>query len=140
MGLGTFRAFVCNRCDYLGADLAPLGPTTSALDLDLDPLPTGIFDYVVMLGVLEYLHFPEQALKKAFAASRHAMISYCCVKPNMDAAQVIPTRRKRGWLNDFTRAELLAAAERGGGWLPREEPINEHADFAQAIFLFECAA
>ena len=137
-GSGAFRTLVQDRRDYLGADLAPLNPQTLALDLDRDPLPRGVFDYVVMLGVLEYLHFPKQALEKAHSTARRAIFSYCQLKPGQTGSN--SPRRERGWLNDFSRDELLATAARAGWRLLREEPFNEYPDFVQAIFLVEHAA
>src|SRR5690242_10704271 len=89
VGAGAFRALVSHRCRYLGADLSPLDPETLRLDLDLDPLPAGTFDYVVMLGVLEYLRSPDAALRKARASGRRALYSYCCLKAGADRAQLV---------------------------------------------------
>lgn len=137
VGGGAFRALVSGRHPYLGADLAPLDPETLPLDLDLDPLPAGTFDVVVMLGVLEYLHSPEQALRKARASGRRALLSYCCLKPGADPTQIVRRRRERRWINDWSRDELLASTERAGWRLAQEEPFNEDDDFYQAIFMTE---
>jgi SAM-dependent methyltransferase len=137
VGAGAFRALVAGRHPYLGADLAPLDPETLPLDLDIDPLPAGPFDVVVMLGVMEYLHSPEQALQKARASGRRALFSYCCLKASADRAQIVRKRRERRWINDWSRDELIANAERAGWRLAREEPFNEDDDFHQAIFMAE---
>ena len=137
VGTGAFRALVSDRCQYLGADLAPLDPKTLPLDLDLDPLPGGTFDFVVMLGVLEYLRAPEQALRKAYASGRQAVFTYCCLKPGADRAQIVQKRRERRWINDWSRDELVANAERAGWRVAREEPFNEGDDFHQAIYMAE---
>ena len=137
VGAGAFRALVAGRHSYLGTDLAPLDPETLALDLDLDPLPAGTFDVVVMLGVLEYLHAPEQALRKARASGRRALFSYCCLKARADRTQIVRKRRERRWINDWSRDELIDNAERAGWRLAREEPFNEGDDFHQAIFMAE---
>jgi hypothetical protein len=137
VGAGAFRALVSHRCRYLGADLSPLDTETLRLDLDLDPLPAGIFDYVVMLGVLEYLRAPDEALRKARASGRRVLLSYCCLKGGADRAQIVRRRRERDWINDWSRDELLANAERAGWRLAREEPFNDDDDFYQAIFMAE---
>ena len=140
VGAGAFRALVSDRCRYLGADLAPLDPETLSLDLDLDPLPPGTFDIVVMLGVLEYLRSPEQALRKARASGRRALLSYCCLKGGADHARIVRKRRERRWINDWSRDEVIASAERAGWRLAREEPFNEDDEFYQAIFMAERSA
>jgi len=140
VGAGAFRALVSRRCRYLGADLSPLDPETLPLDLDLDPLPPGTFDVVVMLGVLEYLRAPDQALRKARASGRRALFSYCCLKAGADRARIVRKRRERRWISDWTRDELIANAERAGWRLAREEPFNEEDDFYQAIFMAEPSA
>ena len=140
VGAGAFRALVSDRCQYLGADLAPLDPETLPLDLDLDPLPAGTFDFVVMLGVLEYLHAPAQALRKAYVSGWRTVFTYCCLKSGADRAQIVQRRRERHWINDWSRDELLANAERAGWRVAREEPFNEDDDFHQAIFMAERSA
>jgi hypothetical protein len=140
VGAGAFRGLVSNRCQYLGADLTPLDPETLSLDLERDPLPAGTFDYVVMLGVLEYLHSPEQALRKAQAGGRCALFSYCCLEPSKDRTRIIKRRRERGWVNDWSRDELLANAERAGWRLVQEEPFSEDSDFYQGVFVAERSA
>lgn len=140
VGLGAFRACVRERCRYVGADLVPLDPETLPVDLERDPLPAGTFDYIVMLGVLEYIRFPEQALAKASAAARTSVLSYCHVNANFagaEMADVILTRRARGWLNDLSREDLLRITKRIGWRLQREELFNADANFTQTIFLLE---
>lgn len=138
VGLGAFRALVAGRCDYLGADLVPLDEATAPLDVELDPLPSGTFDFVVMLGVLEYLHAPEAALAKIFATCQRVLLSYCAVRETQ--AEVVAIRRERGWLNDYSRADLIEIAERRGWRLQQALPYNEAPDFVQSILLFECAS
>jgi SAM-dependent methyltransferase len=138
VGLGAFRALVAERCDYLGADLVPLDDRTLAIDLELDPLPPGCFDVVVLLGVLEYLRAPDAALAKIFASGRSVLLSYCHV-PGEATEDIVAIRRTRGWLNDLSRRDLLAIAERRGARLRSETPVNDASDFMQSIFLFERA-
>src|SRR5262249_25488737 len=63
-GSGTFRKLVASRCQYTGADLEPIDPLTLSCDLDNDPIPRGSWDVIVLLGVLEYLYRPREALEK----------------------------------------------------------------------------
>ena len=87
VGTGCFREMIFNRTRYQGMDLQPLEPSILPLDLDNDPLPDGVFDFVVTLGVFEYLHHPDLAAQKICAAAKQIVVTYCCRKEGpMDEA------------------------------------------------------
>ena len=106
VGIGHFRDQVKGRCSYLGADLNPLEAETLRLDLDSDALPVGPFDYLVALGVLEYLHRPGEAIAKIAVACDNAVISYCCLRDRALNDEIKADRRERGWVSDLTPADL----------------------------------
>lgn len=114
VGTGVFRGLVSRRTKYVGADLQPLDETTIALDLDCDPLPHGRFDYAVLLGVFTYLHQPEAVAQKLCAAAAHVIVSYCCRRPELSLESVVESRRARGWVNHFTKRELVEIFSRHG--------------------------
>jgi Capsular polysaccharide synthesis protein/Methyltransferase domain len=103
-GCGTLRALIAHRCRYTGADLEPLDDTTLALDLESDPMPRGPWDTIVLLGVLEYLHYPGEALRKIASATGHIVLSYCCC---LDSGQdSLGERGRRGWTNAMTEQNI----------------------------------
>jgi hypothetical protein len=135
VGCGDFRALVKDRCRYLGADLNPLDRETLALDLDSDPLPAGSFDYVVVLGVFEYLHWPEVAAQKLCVAAEHIVVSYCCRR---QAALVDweGQRDQHGWVNSFDEGEFVRLFVAAGKDLVSRIAFNDTEYFEQIIFEF----
>jgi Capsular polysaccharide synthesis protein/Polysaccharide pyruvyl transferase/Methyltransferase domain len=131
-GSGTFRELVADRCRYTGADLQPLDQNTLALDISTDPIPSGPWDAIVVLGVLEYLHDPLAALSKIGAAAEKLILSYyipCGSDPQ-------PHRRARGWTNALKEEDLTGAANAAGLYLKICENVDEANDFQQKIFVF----
>lgn len=135
VGLGVFRSLVEGRCAYLGADLAPLDARTLPLDLETDAPPPGPFDVVVLLGVVEYLTRPEAALAKLTRAAPRAIVSYCCLRADVDIGAASPARAARRWLNHFDQKAFEATLERANWRLQRRVPFERTADFEQLLFV-----
>ncbi len=114
VGAGVFRDLVSARTRYVGADLEPLEGMTIRLDLDHDEIPHPKFDYAVLLGVFGYLHRPQAAAQKICRSADRIIVSYCCRRTDATAQEVRESRRRRGWLNDFTQAEFVALFTRHG--------------------------
>lgn len=137
VGAGDFRNRVQGRCSYEGADLAPLEGTTLILNLDTDPLPNKKYDYVVLLGVLEYLYEPQNAAKKACAAALNVVCSYCCRPENASIADVADQRSSMGWVNAFTRNELVALFGANGFAVQSSRIYNKTKSFEQVLMHFQ---
>jgi hypothetical protein len=134
-GRGDFKRLVRNRCNYRGADLVPIDAQTEALDLDADPLPSGTFDYIVLLGVFEYLHHPAEAARKIAAAASHVLVSYCCVSGKMtDAAR--EERLQRGWVTHFGEHGFVDLFARWGCNVGSRTLFHETEYHHQIIFTF----
>jgi Capsular polysaccharide synthesis protein/Polysaccharide pyruvyl transferase/Methyltransferase domain len=133
-GTGTLRSLIAHRCRYTGADLEPLDDKTLALDLDNDPVPPGSWDTVVLLGVLEYLHYPAEALGKVTSAASHIVMSYCCCLGRELGG--IEERRRRGWINDMTEHTLRKELETLGFRMAGKELFNSTRSFEQVVFEF----
>ena len=110
---------------YLGADLIPLDPETCrsiSNSIRCRPEPS---TSSAMLGVLEYLQSPDEALRKARASGRRALFSYCCLKAQRGPHPDRSKRRERGWINDWSRDELLASAGRAdGAWCRKSRSVK----------------
>jgi hypothetical protein len=132
-GTGTLRSLIAHRCRYTGADLEPLDDKTLALDLDNDPLPAGSWDTIVLLGVLEYLHYPAQAINKMTSAAPHIVMSYCCSRGREADGD---ERRKLGWINDMTEHNIRNEMETLGFRVAGRELLNSTQSFEQVIFEF----
>jgi hypothetical protein len=128
-GTGTFRAVVSDRCAYTGADLQPVDPDILTLNLERDPLPPGPWDAVVMLGVLEYIYKPLDALPKVFAEARKVILSYCFPREG----NVTSVRQSRGWVSNLSESDLLEASRANGFDLTEAVSFNSDNDFDQKI-------
>ena len=140
VGTGAFREFVKARTAYLGADLQPLDAATIELDLDLDPLPPGRFDYAVLLGVFGYLHRPQAAAEKVCRAAHHVIVSYCCRRKELPVAAVLESRQRRGWVNNFDQAEFIALFARHGHELAESTLLLRTEEFEEFLMTFRRAS
>jgi hypothetical protein len=131
-GTGALRTLIAHRCDYTGADLAPLDEKTLALDLDSDPMPRGSWDTVVLLEVLEYLHHPEEALRKIATVALQVLISYCC--RTGDSARSVDERRDPSWTSPLTEEDLKNLATRIGFRLSGRQLSRSTPHFNEIIF------
>lgn len=138
-GAGDLRRLVAARCRYVGSDLSPVEEGVLKLDLDRDAIP-GAYDYVVALGVFEYLHFPEDAARRLLAAGRTLVVSYCCVPENVTRSEAAAKRGRRGWVNAFSEAEFIDLVSQAGGRIVERHLFLEEADFRQMVMVFECAS
>lgn len=108
-GVMTLRTMLPAGCTYVPADLLPFDPATLVVDFNQGQFPAGSFDVVVALDVLEFVHRPEDFLRRAAAAGRHLIVSYRPV-----GAMAEDARRARGFFNDFGDADVTAMLERCG--------------------------
>lgn len=116
-GAGDFRRFIQDRCKYVGSDLVPQDNTLLTLNIDADPLPDGEFDFVVLLGVLEYLYEAEAAVRKVCEASTNVVCSYCCLpkrSKSVPEGRVAELRWRAGWVNNYTLKGFVGLFEKNG--------------------------
>ena len=137
VGAGDFRNRVQGRCRYEGADLAPLEDTTLILNLETDPSPDKEYDFVVLLGVLEYIYEPENAARKLCAAAPNVVCSYCCRLENASTADVADQRGGMGWVNDFTHDEFVALFSNNSFSVQSSRIYNKAEYFEQVLMHFK---
>ena len=94
----TFRLISCLRCEEC-----------LIVDLNAGEFPSVEADCVTLLGVLEYLHCPEETLRKAAEHVGRLIFSYATFWHGRT-----DYRRGMGWVNDFRRADLDAMLARLG--------------------------
>jgi len=94
-----------------GFDLHPRRPTVLQIDLSRE-LPPQPFDVVFCLGLLEYVDPLPPFVTRLARRYPMLVVSYAL----FDAPRPLGAgeRRRRGWLHDFTRAELDATFGRAG--------------------------
>jgi hypothetical protein len=134
VGVGVLRQLLRPRCDYVGADLEPLDPETTRLNLDCDPLPHERYDSIIALGVFEYLHCPIEVVAKIAAAADHIVLSYSCARARKAGGTAVLERH--GWVNHFTEDEFVRLFAEHGLVLASRTPVNAAAEFEQVLFEF----
>lgn len=122
-GTGRLGELLPPGCVYQPTDLVRRTPAFLEIDLNTDaPLPTG-YDVAVLLGVIEYLHDPESALRRLRDVAGRLVLSYCPPSPGVNRL----TRRSRGWVNDMSYEYLTTALSDAGFQLESQrelEPAN----------------
>lgn len=98
---------------YTPVDLIRFGPGVVELDLNQRGFPSGRFDAVVVLQLLEHLHDPRWTLARARETCGRLVGSYALHA----SGTAIRERRLRGFFNDFDHDALLALLQ-DCGWSP----------------------
>ena len=88
---------------YTGFDLHPQSESVVELDVTRG-LPTGDFDIVFCLGLLEYVEPLEPFLARLRARYPVLVLSYALF--DVPHPLTRGERRKRGWLTDYTKEDL----------------------------------
>lgn len=112
------RALLPSGCRYVPADLIRWSEEVIQVDLNAGELPQGCFDYIVMLGVLEYLDDVPTVLHRLRTISDNLVVSYC--HPTRFAN--IAKRRALHWINDFRKRAFLRILV-DAGWRPQGQTV-----------------
>lgn len=120
-GAMALRRFLDTSVRYTPADIVAREPGCLVADLNQGQFPAGRFDYVTMLGVLEYLHDLPGVLRRARAAAPRAIFTY-----SLYAGGERDGRRALGWFNDFTATELSALLAEAGWQVSSVEAIENN--------------
>jgi hypothetical protein len=90
-------------CRYQPCDLTARDARALVCDFNVGDFPVGqACDIVTVLGLLEYLYDAPAFLAKVRALNRPVVMSYCIAGGRGPA-----DRRALGWVNDFTREQLI---------------------------------
>jgi FkbM family methyltransferase len=111
-GLMKLRDVAPPGIRYTPADLVLRDPAGIVVDLNSGDFPPGVYDGVVMLEVLEYMHDPQGVLARARSAAPRLLLSY-----RTHGGGDVGERRAEGIFNDFTREEVLSLLE-ATDWKP----------------------
>ena len=120
-------------CTYVPADLEPLSPGVQRVDLNRGEFPTGRYDYVVLLGVLGYLHDPVAVLRRARDHGDHLIASYRIAKER--SLRTKQQRWRDGYFNDFDDRMLAEVFAESGWKVQSVHPYNEQRRTRQDVFL-----
>lgn len=97
-------------CAYQPADVVERRPGCFVVDLNRREWPPGAYDWVTLLGVLEYVHDVDWPLARAAESAGRLVVTYCTA-----VGSDTRPRRGLGWVNDLT-AEAFAAKLAAAGW------------------------
>lgn len=92
-------------CTYQAADVIERRPGACLIvDLNARQFPSGRYDWIVVLGVVEYVRDVPWLLASARETATCMAVSYCC-DPGAEAGQ----RRDMGWVNDMSVLQFESA-------------------------------
>ncbi len=131
-GAMALEAALPARCAYQPADVVERRPGCLVVDLNRGEFPPGRYDFVTFLGVLEYVHHVESALRHAHEAAPRMIVTYCA-----NAGGQASMRRGMGWVNDMTERDFVAALKRSGWRVERSREVKRGPGNVQ--FMFECS-
>lgn len=129
-GVMALQRFLAPGCTYWPADLVPRTPNTVVVDLNAGEFPPGDFDWIVALGVLEYIHDPAGLLRRAAVQAQHLAVSYCC-----DTSGDAGYRRGQGWVNDHPAESIRGLLEASGARALREIVFERAHHHTQLLWL-----
>jgi len=117
-------------CAYVPGDIVARDDRTVVVDLNETGIPekhVADADFVVMLGVWEYLYNPNQIFSAFAKTGKPILCSYCTreLTTHLD-------RRALGWVNDFSLSEFLELARASGYRLA----VQKQIDSLQYLFKF----
>jgi len=117
-GKMELRSFLADTNHYVPADLVQRSEDCLVVDVNQGQFPTGHYDYIVMLEVLEYVHDAPALLRRAGEAGSILLLTYCVNRNDEE-----DDRRARGWFNDYTNDSLKQLLE-SSGWIVQETVVN----------------
>jgi hypothetical protein len=140
-GSGLLQRYLPRDCTYVACDLFRRDADTIVFDLNGDlPDLGGGFDVAVFAGVLEYVRSIPTLLKWIAGQSDRVIASYCYARtPARSLSRLLEhySRAGDGWVNSYSRQELIDAAARAGLVLRRT--VQHDAAEGESIFEFEVA-
>jgi len=116
-GAMTLGSLLPANCTYTPADVVERCPGCQVVDLNKHEFPTGDYDWITFLGVLEYVHDITWPLSKALRAASKLVVTYCS-----DIGANPAARRGMGWVNNYSKQDFDALLT-SVGW--KIESCNE---------------
>ncbi len=132
-GRMQLRALLPAGCAYTPADMTKWTDEVHQIDLDRREFPPGRYDLVTFLGVLEYLQDPAFAMERAADTCKRLITTYC----HPVSATSIAQRRKAGWINDLSEAELKTLLKRTGWSVTHADLFQQSKKFSQMFYVAE---
>jgi Methyltransferase domain len=128
-GAMTLSALLKSNCTYIPADLVERRPGCHVIDLNQRQFPPGQYDWVVLLGVLEYIHEPAWALVRASDAAPNLLVTYCTA-----VGESIAVRRGMGWVNDLNQDDFEDLLGSNGWSIARVAEVKRGPSNVQLMY------
>jgi hypothetical protein len=125
----ALRHYVPAGCSYIPADIYQWAPEVRPVDVDANVFPEGMFDCVVLLGVLEFLTKPELAFAFARNCATAMVVSYC-----HPATSDLESRQVNGWINAFSMEDFRKLAAESRWQVARSEQFRVQPRTHQMIY------
>jgi hypothetical protein len=115
------RRYLYEGCKYVPSDYLDRGNGTLVCDLNKGEFPEGRYDYVVTLGVVEYVHDVDWMFSRIYGVGKYYILTYNVIRDEDEGDAILIQRVNRyGWRNAFSRAELVRKLE-SAGWKVKKE-------------------
>jgi hypothetical protein len=125
-GAESLRCLLPAASKYTPADVVARSADTIVVDVNRGEFPSGAFDVVMTLGVLEYVHDVAALLKRISQSAPTCVASYCTAKSG-DPAE----RLQRGWVNDYDLVQFIDVCRDAGWNIAGLERLHELPGFDQ---------
>lgn len=129
-GAMALESALKSGCRYFPCDVVERRPGCFVADLNRQQFPTGRYDWITFLGVLEYIHDFEWPLSRARDAAANLLVTYCCFVGD-DAI----SRRGLGWVNDLRQEEFEALLRRSGWRVTERREVKRGYSNIQMMFV-----
>lgn len=131
-GAMALRGCLSAGCTYTPCDVVEREPGAQVADLNCKEFPPGEYDWITLLGVLEYIHDPAWPLQQARAAAPHLLLTYCC---DTTAGAALSQRRGMGWVNELDAPGMRALLAQCGWRIAQESVDKRGAHNHQLMFV-----
>lgn len=128
-GLEALGKYLPEGCAYTPSDLVSRSDRTVVADLNRGELPPGVFDVVAILGTLEFVYDVGALLAAIQRRAGLAIVTYCAM-----TSDDLDKRLEKGFVNDFTRDELVLLCQKNGWQVVGAERLVPGPGFDQWLF------
>ena len=128
-GLEALRKHLPEGCTYTASDLMAHSERTVVGDLNRGEIPEGEFDVVAVIATLEFVHDAGALFAALHQRAPLAILTYCA-RTDDD----LDKRLEKGFVNDFTRDELVLLCQKKGWQVVAAERLVVAPAFDQWLF------
>jgi hypothetical protein len=112
LGAGSLvlKKYLKSDVAYTPSDLHDRGEGCIVVNLDKYEFPQGRYDWITIIGVVEYLKDPRWVLARAAQAAPNVIVTYNTTEDAPD----LELRTGTGWISHLSRKELFSTLRQAG--------------------------